>query len=88
AVAFQAVLQKGSAVLVDTDGFLRVRCASGSPLLPPESLDAPTYSDTRWEGFDPSNLVAPPAPSTGQPTGTVHPTSTVPPTEQTPPPAL
>ena len=35
AVATQAILQAGTVVLVDDRGLPRVRCASGSPLLPP-----------------------------------------------------
>lgn len=38
ATSYQAVLQAGTAVLVDDHGVPRVRCACGNPLLPPVAL--------------------------------------------------
>ena len=57
AEARQAVLQAGTAVLVDELGVPRIRCASGSPLKPAiASRRAPEYEGARWGGFDPSRL--------------------------------
>lgn len=63
---FQAVLQAGTAVLVDALGVPRARCASGNPLTPPVAVTvAPTYiGDPPWPGFSPASLTAvSPAPS-------------------------
>lgn len=38
--AYQAVLQAGTAVLVDDRGVPRVRCACGNPLLPPVAQES------------------------------------------------
>jgi hypothetical protein len=55
---FQALLQAGTAVLVDAAGMPRVRCASGSPLLPPRAIDGePSYTGPVWSGFGPSEGV-------------------------------
>lgn len=52
--AFQAVLQRGTAVLVDDRGVPRVRCYCGNPLLPPvPSSSSPTYTGSKWPDFDP-----------------------------------
>ena len=37
ATPFQAVLEAGTAVLVDEDGIPRARCACGNPLIPPDT---------------------------------------------------
>ncbi|MFW6689478.1 DUF6777 domain-containing protein [Streptomyces sp. MAR4 CNX-425] len=56
--AYQAVLQSGSAVLVDDRGVPRVRCASGAPLTAPEELSADgRYGGTGWRGYRPSRTV-------------------------------
>ncbi|MFJ7147525.1 DUF6777 domain-containing protein [Streptomyces sp. NPDC100445] len=59
AAGYQAVLQAGTAVLVDDRGVPRVRCACGNP------LDAPTADhdgvDARgaaWPGYRPSRVIA------------------------------
>ncbi|MFC9327122.1 DUF6777 domain-containing protein [Kitasatospora sp. NPDC057015] len=58
AVAYQAVLQAGTAVLVDSQGVPRVRCACGNPLLPPVlSSGKVSYTGQAWSGFQPSTLV-------------------------------
>ena len=44
ATPFLAVLEAGTAVLVDDDGIPRARCACGNPLTPPE--DPPTTEET------------------------------------------
>jgi hypothetical protein len=55
----QAVLQAGTAVLVDDRGVPRVRCACGNPLAEPRAVSAsPRFSGRRWEGFDEQRLVA------------------------------
>ncbi|MEU3954010.1 DUF6777 domain-containing protein [Streptomyces achromogenes] len=61
---YQAVLQAGTAVLVDDRGLPRVRCACGNPLAPP----APTRGGasargTPWPGYRPNRvIVVSPAP--------------------------
>ncbi|MFJ4964666.1 DUF6777 domain-containing protein [Streptomyces sp. NPDC088729] len=58
AAAFQAVLQAGTAVLVDSRGLPRVRCACGNPLKPPALAQGRvTYRGERWSGYDPSRTV-------------------------------
>lgn len=55
AVAFAAVLQAGTAVLVDAQGLPAVRCACGNPLLAPATgivLQGATFRGTAWDGFD------------------------------------
>lgn len=55
AVAFAAVLQAGTAVLVDAQGLPAVRCACGNPLLPPATglvVQSATFRGTVWDGFD------------------------------------
>ncbi|MET9731968.1 DUF6777 domain-containing protein [Streptomyces sp. NPDC006458] len=55
---FQAVLQTGTAVLVDDRGVPRVRCACGNPLTPPVAQQvAPRSSGDPWPGYRPSNVV-------------------------------
>lgn len=60
AAPFQAVLQAGSAVLVDAAGVPRVQCASGAPLTPPANLNlsALGQTGTAWPGYSPPNVVA------------------------------
>ncbi len=53
----QSVLQKGSAVLVDSWGVPRVKCYCGNPLLPPIATPrTPVYAGPRWPDFDPARL--------------------------------
>lgn len=52
ATAFQAVLQAGTAVLVDEFGIPRVRCMCGNPLLPPNAIEGDVrYQGQSWPGF-------------------------------------
>ncbi|WP_329061277.1 DUF6777 domain-containing protein [Streptomyces sp. NBC_01429] len=52
ATAFQAVLQSGTAVMVDGRGLPRVRCASGNPLGPPVAFKGSVeYRGERWAGY-------------------------------------
>ncbi len=58
ATPFQYVLQAGTAVLVDSVGVPRVRCACGNPLTPPVATSSsPSFSGTAWSGFNPDNLI-------------------------------
>lgn len=53
---YQAVLQAGSAVLLDRAGVPRVRCADGAPLTAAEPVESPRYADA-WAGFDPAAVL-------------------------------
>ncbi|RKE17168.1 hypothetical protein BX266_0421 [Streptomyces sp. TLI_171] len=53
---YQAVLQSGTAVLVDSQGVPRVRCACGNPLLPPNGTGG-AYSGAAWSSFNPDGVV-------------------------------
>lgn len=55
----QAVLQRGTAVMVDDHGIPRVKCFCGNPLLPPELIPerAPITGET-WRGYDPGTVVS------------------------------
>ncbi|MFI2301411.1 DUF6777 domain-containing protein [Actinacidiphila glaucinigra] len=56
--AFQAVLQAGTAVLVDDRGLPRVRCACGNPLTRPvEQRGGATTVGRAWPGYQPSRTV-------------------------------
>ncbi|MFH8930142.1 DUF6777 domain-containing protein [Streptomyces pristinaespiralis] len=56
--AYQAVLQAGTAVLVDDRGVPRVRCACGNPLLPPVAQkDTPRAIGDAWPGYHPSKVI-------------------------------
>jgi hypothetical protein len=46
-----AVLQAGTAVLIDKYGIPRVKCNCGNPLLPPTITKAARIRGTRWPGF-------------------------------------
>ncbi|MFD4909349.1 DUF6777 domain-containing protein [Kitasatospora purpeofusca] len=57
AVAYQSVLQAGTAVLVDAQGVPRVRCGCGNPLKAPTLVSDAKYVGKPWTGFQPSTLV-------------------------------
>ncbi|WND33581.1 DUF6777-containing protein [Streptomyces sp. BB1-1-1] len=58
AAGYQAVLQAGTAVLVDDRGVPRVRCACGNPLKAPVAAgDEPATRGTPWPGYRPSEVV-------------------------------
>ncbi|KPI10659.1 hypothetical protein OV450_3291 [Actinobacteria bacterium OV450] len=58
ATAYQAVLQAGTAVLVDDRGVPRVRCACGNPLGPPVALKPdPERHGQPWSSYQPSKVV-------------------------------
>jgi len=50
----QSVLQAGTAVLVDTFGVPRARCACGNPLAAPVAIAAPSFVGDAWENFSPT----------------------------------
>jgi hypothetical protein len=56
AAPYAAVLQAGTAVLVDDRGLPRVRCADGAPLAGAAPLTDPVYG-AAWPGFDPARTV-------------------------------
>lgn len=54
----QSILEKGTTVLVDTKGVVRVRCACGNPLTPMVRLNAvPVYRGAPWSGFHPQKVI-------------------------------
>jgi hypothetical protein len=54
----QAVLQAGTAVMVDRYGVPRIKCNCGNPLTPPVAVSTtPTYTGPQWPGFDPTTIV-------------------------------
>ncbi|MGP4011649.1 DUF6777 domain-containing protein [Streptomyces sp. 4N124] len=58
ATSYQAVLQSGTAVLVDDRGVPRVRCACGNPLTPPVAQrTTPQQTGDSWPSYRPSNVV-------------------------------
>ncbi|MFF3737043.1 DUF6777 domain-containing protein [Streptomyces sp. NPDC002566] len=58
ATPYQAVLQSGTAVLVDARGVPRVRCACGNPLTPPVAQrTTPRITGEPWPGYDASKVV-------------------------------
>ncbi|MET7687650.1 DUF6777 domain-containing protein [Streptomyces sp. NPDC005483] len=64
ATSYQAVLQAGTAVLVDDHGVPRTRCACGNPLTPPIAQQStPKTTGDTWASYSPSNVVVV-APST------------------------
>ncbi|OIK29276.1 hypothetical protein VT52_002145 [Streptomyces malaysiense] len=55
---YQAVLQAGTAVLVDNRGVPRVRCACGNPLRPPEEARGGVGArGTAWPGYRPNQVI-------------------------------
>ncbi|MGG2459473.1 DUF6777 domain-containing protein [Streptomyces sp. RGM 3693] len=59
ATTYQAVLQAGTAVLVDAHGVPRVRCACGNPLTPPTATGRQGLKTQGkpWPGFRDANVV-------------------------------
>lgn len=57
--AYQSIMQAGTAVLVDSHGVPRVRCACGNPLTPPVALAGDARRIGRpWPGFQPTGVIA------------------------------
>jgi hypothetical protein len=58
ATSIQAVLQAGTAVLVDRYGVPRVKCNCGNPLSEPVAVtSSPTYTGEKWPTFSPTTVV-------------------------------
>jgi hypothetical protein len=58
ATSIAAVLQAGTAVMVDRFGTPRVKCGCGNPLTPPASITSATQvRGTQWSGFSLSTTV-------------------------------
>lgn len=58
ATSFQSVLQAGTAVLVDSRGVPRARCACGNPLLPPSTSNSSVkFTGTGWSSFQSERIV-------------------------------
>lgn len=56
---FQSVLQAGTAVLVDSRGVPRVRCACGNPLAPPaHTRGTPGIDGRPWSAYRPDQVIA------------------------------
>ena len=56
--ARQAVLQRGTAVLVDAYGVPRAKCGCGNPLTKPAAVKStPAYQGTPWPGWSPTTVV-------------------------------
>ncbi|MFC9247463.1 DUF6777 domain-containing protein [Streptomyces sp. NPDC057136] len=56
--AFQSLLQAGTAVLADTHGVPRVRCACGNPLGAPVVMKGSlAYRGKEWAGYDPNRVL-------------------------------
>jgi hypothetical protein len=56
--ARQAVLQRGTAVLVDAYGVPRTKCNCGNPLTAPTAVaTGVTYTGPEWNTFDPSTII-------------------------------
>ncbi|HEX6873757.1 MAG TPA: toll/interleukin-1 receptor domain-containing protein [Micromonosporaceae bacterium] len=57
ATTVPAVLQAGTAVLVDKRGMPTVKCACGNPLTEPQSNPEPTFEGPQWPGFAAERVV-------------------------------
>ncbi len=53
----QAVLQAGTAVLVDQYGIPRAKCGCGNPLTPPQPQSSGTLTGNPWPGFQQNNVI-------------------------------
>ena len=54
--SFPAVLQAGTAVLVDRYGSPVTKCFCGNPLTKPTTYPRPTYTGARWTSFAPGGI--------------------------------
>lgn len=55
---FESILERGTSVLVDTDGIPRVRCASGSPLVEPRTVTGEVkFRGAEWPDFDKARVI-------------------------------
>ncbi|OXY89277.1 hypothetical protein BEK98_39290 [Streptomyces diastatochromogenes] len=56
--SYQAVLQSGTAVLVDGHGVPRARCACGNPLTPPVAQrTTPRQTGDHWASYQPTSVI-------------------------------
>ncbi|MEU1196475.1 DUF6777 domain-containing protein, partial [Streptomyces sp. NPDC005813] len=56
--SYQAILQSGTSVLVDSHGVPRTRCGCGNPLKEPvQQKTTPKQTGQRWASFQPQNVV-------------------------------
>ncbi|WP_425589381.1 DUF6777 domain-containing protein, partial [Streptomyces siamensis] len=56
--SYQAILQSGTSVLVDSHGVPRTRCGCGNPLKEPvQQKSTPKQTGQRWASFQPQNVV-------------------------------
>ncbi|MCK9895826.1 toll/interleukin-1 receptor domain-containing protein [Frankia sp. AgB32] len=58
ATTVPAILQAGTAVLVDAHGTPVVKCFCGNPLTPPVRYSTAEYTGPRWSGFTENNVVS------------------------------
>jgi serine/threonine protein kinase len=56
ATSFPAVLQAGTAVLIDRHGQPVTKCFCGNPLTMPMSYTQPVYTGKRWGSFSPASV--------------------------------
>ncbi len=95
AVAFQSILPAGTAVLVDADGMIRVRCRCGNPILEPVRVGTAVCQGCP-QGYTPPApqppgvaaifvVVINPPPVAAEPEATPEPTATAAPQATTPP---
>jgi hypothetical protein len=56
ATSFPAILEAGTAVLVDRFGSPVTKCYCGNPLTPPPVYAQPSYVGPPWVGFSPTNI--------------------------------
>jgi len=56
ATTIPAILQAGTAVMVDKYGTPRVKCYCGNPLTPPKVYKDPVYVGPRWPTFTPTSI--------------------------------
>jgi serine/threonine protein kinase len=54
--SFPAVLQAGTAVLIDRHGQPVTKCSCGNPLTMPMSYTQPVYTGKRWGSFSPASV--------------------------------
>lgn len=60
--AYQAVLQAGTPIMIDSSGAPRAQCSCGNPLRAPDTDPAtddaaPEFEGERWDSFDPDAVV-------------------------------
>lgn len=85
----QAVLQAGTAILVDLFGKPAVRCKCGNPLLAPKTLKKVTYKGAAWKDFAAAKVAPLPfVAASAEPTATEEPPATTTPVPSKPAPKI